>query len=92
MLGRVLYHGFLFLYQNPVCLNLKKKKKTIGTLVFVPSWDCIGTVCYGSTRIVKLICKYQQFLIVEFHFMFYVLVGDLRRIHLVGFLQNEKEY
>ena len=43
MAGRALYHEFLLLSQTLVCLILKK---TIGTLVFMPSRGCIGTVYY----------------------------------------------
>ena len=43
MAGRALCNEFLLLGQTLVCLILRR---TIGTLVFVPSWGCIGSVCY----------------------------------------------
>lgn len=43
MAGKALYREFLLLSQTLVCLILKR---TIGTLVFMPSLGCIGTVYY----------------------------------------------
>ena len=42
MAGRALCHEFLLLNQTLIYLMLRR---TIGTLVFVPLWGCIGTMC-----------------------------------------------